>query len=341
MAASLLGLGLFLAGARGQGPVPPPPEWKDPPPRAATVETTLHLTKPAASAVPPPPTMVISSPASPMPPAAEPTVQFSLTKPPAPSSVPVPPPPPVPPAPEAKVEFSLTKPAEAPKLFAPAPPSKAIPQAAPASRTVLKDLPPPAPPIMPFGNMLRAGLQQPPAGVEKDVKAPGEPENAEYQIQLEPPGPQRLFRLESEAALHERMRQEARERPAPERIEFPVEPTLGAPVTSLARSWPATYELAEPNYLCYRRLLFEDLNAERYGWDLGFIQPFLSATLFYWDFVMLPYNTFKEPCRCFECNAGYCLPGDPVPYMLYPPGFSISGLLAEAGAVVGLNFMFP
>src|SRR5262249_26755999 len=50
------------------------------------------------------------------------------------------------------------------------------------------------------------------------------PSDLEYQIQLEPPGPQRLFQLESEKSLHERMRQEARERPIPERIEFPEEP---------------------------------------------------------------------------------------------------------------------
>src|SRR5262249_7043829 len=45
----------------------------------------------------------------------------------------------------------------------------------------------------------------------------------EYSIQLEPPGPQELFRLDSEAALMERMRQKARERVPAERIEFPVE----------------------------------------------------------------------------------------------------------------------
>src|SRR5262249_14329399 len=56
-------------------------------------------------------------------------------------------------------------------------------------------------------------------------------QSLEYQIQLEPPGPQRLFQLESERSLQERMRQEARERPVPERIVFPEEPivTGGAP----------------------------------------------------------------------------------------------------------------
>src|SRR5262245_4433161 len=123
MAASLLGLGLFLAGARGQAPdaprspywsqggnlpapanpaspfamppqppVPPPPEWKDPPPPGqGTVETTLHLTKPAGTALPPPP--AVQAP-PPVPPAPAPTVEISLTKPAGAPSQPVPTPPP-------------------------------------------------------------------------------------------------------------------------------------------------------------------------------------------------------------------------------------------------------
>ncbi|TMQ31828.1 MAG: hypothetical protein E6K70_21900, partial [Planctomycetota bacterium] len=47
-------------------------------------------------------------------------------------------------------------------------------------------------------------------------------ETPEYPIELEPPGPQKIFgRLDSEAALMERMRQAARERVPAERIEFP------------------------------------------------------------------------------------------------------------------------
>src|SRR5262249_23150469 len=60
---------------------------------------------------------------------------------------------------------------------------------------------------------------------EVDRKLPAD-ESQEYSIQLEPPGPQRLFKLESEAAFFERLRQEARQRPTPERIEFPAEPVL-------------------------------------------------------------------------------------------------------------------
>jgi hypothetical protein len=131
----------------------------------------------------------------------------------------------------------------------------------------------------------------------------------EYQIQLEPPGPERLFRLESEQTLQERMRQEARQRPTLERINFPEEPVLSTQAYA-ARPFPPAQELVEPNYVCYRRLYFEDKNSERYGWDLGFIQPFVSAGIFYWDVVTLPYHLGTDPCRKFECSAGYCLPGD-------------------------------
>ena len=48
-----------------------------------------------------------------------------------------------------------------------------------------------------------------------------------------------------------------------------------------------------------------------------------------------------EPCQRFECSAGYCLPGDPVPYLLYPLPLSITGTAAETGIVLGLAFAIP
>lgn len=159
-------------------------------------------------------------------------------------------------------------------------------------------------------------------------------------MQLEPPGPKRLFRLDSEGALQERIRQEARERPKPERVEFPEEPIVGQG-TYVARAFPGRNLQVEPAYVCYGRLLFEDKNSERYGWDLGFIQPVVSLGEFYWDVVALPYHVFTAPCRQYECSAGYCLPGDPVPYLLYPPEFSVTGSVMEAGGIIGLIAIFP
>ncbi len=161
-----------------------------------------------------------------------------------------------------------------------------------------------------------------------------------YQIPIEPPGPQKLFRLESEESLMERMRQEALGRTPRERIVFPQEPILSRD-TYTGRFWPTMNMKVEPAYVCYNRLLFEQKNFERYGWDLGPATVALSPALFYIDGAMAPYNLFKDPCRHHECNAGYCLPGDPVPLLLYSPGLSLSGSVMEAGAILAILAIFP
>jgi hypothetical protein len=199
---------------------------------------------------------------------------------------------------------------------------------------------------MPASGIQRTSMQGR-AGVDPEVgKGPGTKAPSEgsggggYEPQLQPPGPHRLFRLESERSLFERMRQEALTTDA-RRIEFPEEPDIGRGLTWEGRHYPPMAEVVEPCYVCYRRLYFEDLNSERYGWDLGFIQPFVSAGLFFKDLAMLPYHAAIDPCRCYECNSGYCLPGDPVPYALYPPGLSVTGLVAEGAAWVGIAALFP
>jgi hypothetical protein len=161
-----------------------------------------------------------------------------------------------------------------------------------------------------------------------------------YRIPFELPGPERLFRLESESSLYARMQQEARERRPPERITFPEEPTLSrAPY--YGRDWPAQKMIVEPIYVCHRRLLFEQINGERYAWDLGVFHPLLSAAIFYKDVIFLPYHIGTQPLRCYECSAGKCQPGDPVPLLLYPPELSVTGLVAEAGVLATLFAVFP
>src|SRR5262245_30546865 len=73
---------------------------------------------------------------------------------------------------------------------------------------------------------------QKPAAGERPVE-----QLTEYTVSLEPPGRETLFRLESQAAFFERLRQEALNRVPPERIEFPPEPVLSKDVY-LGRSWP-------------------------------------------------------------------------------------------------------
>jgi hypothetical protein len=172
-----------------------------------------------------------------------------------------------------------------------------------------------------------------------DTRAPGEDET-EYTIQLEPPGPNRLFRRDSEPTLQERMRQEARNRRNVERITFPDEPVLSTE-TYAPRLFPPTTEIVEPNYVCYQRLLFEQKNLERGGWDLGFFTPVASAGTFFFDVAWLPYHLWTRPLQPCECSAGYCLPGDPMPLLLYPPELSLTGAVMEAGTIVGLVAIFP
>ena len=56
---------------------------------------------------------------------------------------------------------------------------------------------------------------------------------------------------------------------------------------------------------------------------------------------LLPHNFASYPCRRFDTSAGQCRPGDPVPYIVYPPEFTGTGLLAEVGAVALLFWAIP
>jgi hypothetical protein len=161
-------------------------------------------------------------------------------------------------------------------------------------------------------------------------------------IQLVPPGLERVSRLDSDEKLRWRITQEALEANPNDRVTFPPDPILSRD-TYQGRGplWPHRDLVVEPNVTCYERLFFEQKNAERYGWDLGIIHPVLSAGTFLVDVVTLPYHCATDPCRKYECNTGYCLPGDPVPLLLYPPELSLTGSLAEAAVVLALVAIFP
>jgi hypothetical protein len=161
-------------------------------------------------------------------------------------------------------------------------------------------------------------------------------------LQLEPPGLERLGQaLQSDDQLKERIRQENRELDTGlKRVTFPVDPVLSRD-TYHGRKWdPMRLEVA-PYYVCHGRLPFQQINFERYGWDLGIVQPVICTGLFLFDIAMLPYELAKEPCRCFEYNTGWCLPGDPVPLLLYPPELSATGFAAEVATIVTLVVVFP
>ncbi len=205
----------------------------------------------------------------------------------------------------------------------------------PAPQVTIPGMPPSPIPLTSFPSpyIQQTMYQQGPPGVTQAD------DGQDYQVQLIPPGPERVFRLESESSLFERMRQEIVQRPQKDRAEFPDEPVLSKDAYA-GRKWSERKVLVEPNYVCYGKLLFEDRNSERYGWELGPTQPLLSTALFMKDVAFLPYHVFSDPFRT-ETSAGYCLPGDPVPYLLYPPEFSVTGAVAQAAVVVTLFAIFP
>lgn len=150
------------------------------------------------------------------------------------------------------------------------------------------------------------------------------------------PSHERVFlQFENDQELRRQMARERPQGPPPPTEPRPSPEPLGP------RQWPPLAELVEPYYVCYGRLNFEQINSERYGWSIGPLQPVLSAGIFYWDVATLPYHLGTEPLRRYECSAGYCLPGDPVPFLLYPPELSATGALSEVAAIGLIAIIFP
>jgi hypothetical protein len=163
----------------------------------------------------------------------------------------------------------------------------------------------------------------------------------EAYIRLDPPGRERLFgSRDTERELEQRMRQERKDAGGPDPVVFPEKPVLPFDEYQPRRFDPMV-ALAEPAYVVYRPLYFEEKNAERYAWDMGPIQPLFSTLVFYKDVALLPLHFAAYPCRRFETNAGQCQPGDPVPYIWYPPEITGTGLLAEVGTIALLYYAVP
>jgi hypothetical protein len=163
--------------------------------------------------------------------------------------------------------------------------------------------------------------------------------NGKDLLELKPPSLEQLFRLDSEHGFLDRMRRESLQSSPPRKLILPSEPPPSME-GYVPRSWEPRAAILEPSYVCYRRMYFEQLNSERYGWDLGYVQPVISLAHFWWDTLIWPYQIGVDPCRRCECSAGYFLPGDPVPLLAYLPEPSVTGALAEAGVITGWVFLF-
>jgi hypothetical protein len=207
----------------------------------------------------------------------------------------------------------------------------------------------PAPAAVHTTGVKHAGPPLPAAAAEilqAQAMQPGRPgttttsDQLDYLIQLLPPSRDRMFRLMNEDALREQIRQEGREAVPRQPAVFPDEHSV-TDKPYAPREFAAQTILAEAPYVNYKRLYFYDINTERYGWELGFAQPFLSAGRFFVDAALVPYRLASRPFDCVDSSAGYCLPDSPVPYLIYPPELSVTGAMGEAAAILGLIAIFP
>ncbi|MGL4550667.1 MAG: hypothetical protein ACRC33_05730 [Gemmataceae bacterium] len=159
-------------------------------------------------------------------------------------------------------------------------------------------------------------------------------------VQLEPPGIGRLAQLDSDEKLQERIRQQN----PTEKHVFPEPPILSRDTfAGRGALWQKRQMTVEPNFVCYGKLqsLFEETNGERYGWDLGPLSIPVSLAKFGADTVLFPMKATADPCRSHECSAGHCLPGDPVPYLIYPHEVTLTNTAAQVAVIAALIVIFP
>ncbi|MCS7272510.1 MAG: hypothetical protein NZ703_15610, partial [Gemmataceae bacterium] len=177
--------------------------------------------------------------------------------------------------------------------------------------------------------------EQPPSF---DKRSYDEKEREDRQRLVYNPRPEDVFSIPDDAALEQRtielLREEERKAGRdpfakyPKGISFPkaVPAGLGQKYVAKTTDYPPQRVEYVSNYVVHRRLHFEEKNAERYGWDLGIIQPLVSAAYFYKDVLLWPNSLASGVAHGFwDTNMGKCLPGSPVPYYLYPPGLTITG----------------
>jgi len=170
--------------------------------------------------------------------------------------------------------------------------------------------------------------------------------------QLQPRG--FIFQMPDDARLHEliyeRVAKDAQNKnltPKSLREQYPippVEPTVppGTQYIAKTATLPPGQGVFEPGFVIHNRLHFEEKNAERYGWDLGPMQPLVSVASFYKNMLLFPSSLVSGAVVGFwDTNAGKCLPGSRVPYYFYPQGLTVSGGVAEGLVITGLSFVIP
>ncbi len=123
-------------------------------------------------------------------------------------------------------------------------------------------------------------------------------------------------------------------------LEVPVlETGPFQPTQQVKAGYAPMQAVLEPSYVVHRRLLFEEKNSERYGWDLGAAQPIVSTVAFFKDTLLWPSKLTSNLDERYDTSAGKCPPGSPVAYYLYPPNITFRGGLVGAGAIIGTAFL--
>ena len=318
--------------------------------------------------LPPPPQSATQRPPPANLPAPSPRPQLvPADAPPAPGTMPFlasPPPAALPVLAPAPTTMTLSKPAGAettrPAVALPVsrspggavavPPYQLRPQLVPAMTPVASQAPPAAPPA--------ANPGTPPDGKSQEDGPSGDPAKAKLapvivvDPSVDPIDRARAFRFDDDATLNKRIVGELVEfeRRNPKFVFKDSEFTLPQPAkvgaTGVAyvpktAGYSPTTALIEPGYVVHRRLLFEEKNSERYGWDLGFIQPLVSTAAFYKDTLLYPAHVASNMFERYDTSAGKCLPGSPVPYYLYPEEITPFGATVGALAIVGTAFVAP
>jgi hypothetical protein len=121
---------------------------------------------------------------------------------------------------------------------------------------------------------------------------------------------------------------------------FLQEPLI-AHAGNVGRDWGITDYRWEASMLCHGPILFEQLNAERYGITYGCLQPAVSAAHFFVTVPALPYKVWAQGHDHCQYALGYYRPGSYAEPQYYRPRISADAGLFQAGVIVGLIYILP
>lgn len=93
--------------------------------------------------------------------------------------------------------------------------------------------------------------------------------------------------------------------------------------------------------LCHRPLYFEEVNVERHGYRVKYLQPLISGAHFFSRVPAMPYLALSENHQECTYTLGHYRPGSCAPYVWYRPRFSLDGAAFQAGVITGLMYAIP